>query len=144
MACLPGAFESSSRLEGASEMEVTAIKLIDSIALACRTISSDHVQIDPVPSSAIPIVYDDQDGRCRAACDGVRRCRRLRQLTRAAKLPHGKEPSALRLLQAPLKQATCRLMMVVDHGRRFCPTEEAAMVESCWTAFDGLRRASRA
>ena len=78
----PGAFESSSRFEGASEMEAKAIESTDSIALACRTISLDQVLKDPVPSGAIPIVYDDQDGRRRAACDGVRRRRLLRRLTR--------------------------------------------------------------
>ena len=31
--------------------------------------------------------------------------------------------------------------MVVDHGRRFRLAEEAAMVESYWTAFDGLHEA---
>ena len=41
--------------EGASEMEAKA--------LACQTISSDHLQIDPIPGGAILIVYDDRDGR---------------------------------------------------------------------------------
>ena len=68
-----GAFESSSRFEGASKMEAKAIKSIDSIDLACLIISQDHLLIDRSPGSAIPIVYDDRDGRRRAACDGVRR-----------------------------------------------------------------------
>ena len=52
-------------------MEAKAIESIDSIALACRTISSDHVQIDPIPGGAIPsstmiktaVAADDRDGR---------------------------------------------------------------------------------
>ena len=70
---LAGAFKSSSRFEGASEMEAKAIKSVDLIAPACRIISQDHPIIDRSPGGAIPIVYDDRDGRCRAACDGVRR-----------------------------------------------------------------------
>ena len=54
------------------------------------------------------------------------------------------EPLALEVPQDPLRQATCGPMMVVDHGRRFCLAEVAAMVQSYWTAFDGLRRGSRA
>ena len=46
-------------------MEAKAIESTDSIALACRTISLDQVLIDPVPGGAIPIVYDDRDGRRR-------------------------------------------------------------------------------
>ena len=54
-------------------MEAKAIESADSIALACRTISSDHVRIDPVPGGAIPIVHDDRDGSRRG------RSRRLRR-----------------------------------------------------------------
>merc|ERR1711966_143241 len=79
---LTGAFESSSRFEGASEMEAKAIKSVDLIAPACRTISQDYLLIDRSPGGAIPIVYDDRDGRRRAACDGVRRHHLLRRLTR--------------------------------------------------------------
>ena len=50
-------------------MEAKAIELIDSIALACRTISSDHVRTDPVPGGDIPNAYDDRDGRRRVACE---------------------------------------------------------------------------
>ena len=63
-------------------MEAKAIESIDSIALACLIISRDHLIIDPSPGGAIPIVYDDRDGRRRAACDSVRRCHLLRRLTR--------------------------------------------------------------
>ena len=70
-----GAIESSSRFEGASEMEAKAIKSIDLIALACLIVSQDYLPIDRSPGGAIPIVYDDRDGRRRATCDGVRRRR---------------------------------------------------------------------
>ena len=63
-------------------MEAKAIESIDLIALACLTISQDHILIDRSPGGAIPIVYDDRDGHRRAACDGVRRRRLLRRLTR--------------------------------------------------------------
>ena len=46
-------------------MEAKAIKSIDLIALACLIISQDHQLIDRSPGDAIPIVYDDRDGRCR-------------------------------------------------------------------------------
>ena len=52
-------------------MEAKAIESIDSIALAFLIISQDHVLIDRSPGSAVPIVYDDRDGRRRAAYDGV-------------------------------------------------------------------------
>ena len=54
-------------------MEAKAIESTDLIALACRTISSDHVRIDTIPSGAIPIVYDDRDGRCRGRSRRPRR-----------------------------------------------------------------------
>ena len=63
-------------------MEAKAIESTDSIALVCQTISSDHIRTDPVPGGAIPNVYDNRDGRRRAACEGVRRRRLLRRLTR--------------------------------------------------------------
>ena len=44
-------------------MEAKAIKSIDLIALACLIISQDHQLIDCSPGGAIPIVYDDRDGR---------------------------------------------------------------------------------
>ena len=67
-----GAFESLSRFEDASEMEEKAIKLIDLLDLACLIIVQDHLLVDPIPCSAIPIVYDDRDGR------RIRRSRRPR------------------------------------------------------------------
>ena len=64
-------------------MEAKAIKSVDLIAPACRTISHDHLLIDRSPGGDIPIVYDDRaDGRGRAACDSVRRRHLLRRLTR--------------------------------------------------------------
>ena len=63
-------------------MEAKAIKSIDLIALACLIVSQDHLLIDRSPGGAIPIVYDDRDGRRQAACDGVRRRRLLRRVTR--------------------------------------------------------------
>ena len=63
-------------------MEAKAIKSIDLIALACLIISEDHLLIDRSPGGAIPIVYNDRDGRRRAACDGVRQRHLLRRLTR--------------------------------------------------------------
>ena len=54
-------------------MEAKAIKSVDLIAPACRTIGQDHLLIDRSPGGAIPIVYDDRDGRRQAACDSVRR-----------------------------------------------------------------------
>ena len=68
-------------------MEAKAIKSVDLIAPACRTISQDHLLIDRSPGGAIPIVYDDRDGRRRAACDGVRQRRLLRRLTRRENSP---------------------------------------------------------
>ena len=56
-------------------MEAKAIKSIDLIAFACLIISQDHILVDPIPGSAIPIVYDDRDGRRR------RRSRRPRRRT---------------------------------------------------------------
>ena len=86
-----GAFESSSRFKGASEMEAKAIKSIDSIALACLIISQDHLLIDRSPGGAIPIVYDDQDCRRRGRSQRPRRrtSRRLaRRLLRRKISPH--------------------------------------------------------
>ena len=54
---------------------------------------------------------------------------------RAAKSPRGTEPLALGVSQDPLRQATCGTMMAVDHGRRFRPAEEAAMVLSRFDLF---------
>ena len=66
-------------------MEAKAIKSIDLIALACLIISQDHQLIDRSPSGAIPIVYDDRDGRRRERSQRPRRhtsrCL-LRRLTR--------------------------------------------------------------
>ena len=75
-------------------MEAKAIESIDSIALACGTISSDHVRIDPVPGGAIPIVYDHRDGRRRAACTACDAAAYLGGYC-AAKLPRGTEPLPL-------------------------------------------------
>ena len=69
-------------------MEAKAIKSVDLIAPACRTISQDYLLIDLSPGGAIPIVYDDRDGRRRAACDNVRRRHLLRRLTRREISPH--------------------------------------------------------
>ena len=55
-------------------MEAKAIKSVDLIALACLMISQDHLLVDPIPGSAIPIVYDDRDGR-RMVVDHGRRFR---------------------------------------------------------------------
>ena len=68
-------------------MEAKAIESIDSIAPACRTISQDPLLMDRSPGSAIPIVYDDRDGRRRAARDGVRRRHLLGRLTRRENSP---------------------------------------------------------
>ena len=66
-------------------MEAKAIKSIDLIALACLIISQDHQLIDRSPGGAIPIVYDDRDGRRRGRLQRPRRrtsrCL-LRRLTR--------------------------------------------------------------
>ena len=54
-------------------MEAKAIKSVDLIAPACRTISQDHLLIDRSPGGAIPIVYDDRDGRRRGRSQRPRR-----------------------------------------------------------------------
>ena len=46
-------------------MEAKAIKSIDLIALACLVVSQHYLLLDRSPNGAIPIVYDDQDGRRR-------------------------------------------------------------------------------
>ena len=66
-------------------MEAKAIKSIDLIALACLIISQDHQLIDRSPGGAIPILYDDRDGRRRGRSQRPgRRTSRclLRRLTR--------------------------------------------------------------
>ena len=66
-------------------MEAKAIKSIYLIALACLSISQDRQLIDFNPGGAIPIVYDDRDGRRRGRSQWPRRrtsrCL-LRRLTR--------------------------------------------------------------
>ena len=135
-------FESSLRFEGASDMEAKAIESVDSIALACLTISQDHVLIDRSPGSAIPIVYDDRDGCRRAACDGVRRRRLLRRLTRRENSPPYQTLST-EGARGPPEASDVR---DDDGGRPWPPLPpggRATIVERNWTAFDGLRRASR-
>ena len=73
-----GAIESATRSNGASEMEAKSIESIDLIALACRTISSEHILIDHSPSGAILIVNDNRDGHRR----GRSRRERRRMLSR--------------------------------------------------------------
>ena len=58
---LAGAFESSSRFEGASEMASNAIILMDLIPLVCIIISLGHLLIDPSLGGAMAIVYGDQE-----------------------------------------------------------------------------------
>ena len=124
-------------------MEAKAIKSVDLIAPACRTISQDHLLIDRSPGGAIPIVYDDRDGRRRAACDSVRRCHLLRRLTRREISPRYQTLST-EGAQGPPEASYVR---ADDGGRPWSPLppdERATIVERNWTAFDGLRRASRA
>ena len=53
--------------------QARAIKSIDLISLACLIISQDHQLIDGSPGGAIPIVYDDRDGRRRGRSQRPRR-----------------------------------------------------------------------
>ena len=52
-------------------METKTIKSIDLIALACRTISSDHVLLDPSPGGAISIVHDDRGRHRTLSIEGM-------------------------------------------------------------------------
>ena len=54
-------------------MEAKAIKSIELLALACLIISQDHLLIDRSPGGAIPLVYDDRDGRHRGRSQRPRR-----------------------------------------------------------------------
>ena len=114
-------------------MEAKAIESIDSIALAWRTIISDHVRIYPVPDGAIPIVYDDRDGRRRAACDSVRRRHLLRRLTRREISPRYQTLST-EGAQGPPEASDVR---ADDGGRPWPPLPpggRATIVERNWTA----------
>ena len=125
-------------------MEAKAIESIDLIALACLIISQDHLLIDRSPGSAIPIVYDDRDGRCRGRSQQPRR-RTSRCLARRL-LRYEISPRYRTLstegAPGPPEASDVRVDGVVNHGRRFRLAEVAAMIKSCWVAFDSLRRAS--
>ena len=66
-----GAFESSSRFKGASEMEAKAIKSVDLIALACLMNSQDHLLVDPIPepSPSSTTIKTAVAGRRAMVCD---------------------------------------------------------------------------
>ena len=118
-------------------MEAKAIESIDSIALTCRTISSDHVQIDLIPGGAILIFHDNRDGRRRGRS---RQPRKRMSSCLAAWLLRRKITPCYETLSTggapgPPEASDVRPMMVVDHGRRFRPAEMDAIVESYWTAF---------
>ena len=69
---LAGAFESSSRFEGASEMASNAIISMDLIPLACTIISLGHILLDRSLGGAMDSVYGDREaiaGRRATACD---------------------------------------------------------------------------
>ena len=68
---LAGAFESSSRFEGASEMASNAIILMDLLPLACTIISLGCLLIDRSLGGAMDSVYGDREaiaGRRATAC----------------------------------------------------------------------------
>ena len=124
-------------------MEAKAIESIDSIALACLIISRDHLLIDRSPGGAIPIVYDDQDGRRRAACDSVRRRHLLRRLTRREISPRYQTLST-EGAQGPPEASYVR---ADDGGRPWPPLPPGGRGHHRrkeLDGLDGLRRASRA
>ena len=116
------------------EVEAKAFKSIGLIALAYLIISQDHLLIDCSPSGAILIVYDDRDGRRRAARDGVRRCHLLRRLTRREISPRYQTLST-EGAQGPPEASDVR----DDDGGGVCAVSDGAeavtMVQSYWTAF---------
>ena len=130
-------------VEIASKMEAKAIKTVDLIALACRTISQDHLLIDRSPGGAIPIVYDDRDGRCRAACDSAQRRHLLRRLTRR-KIASRYRTLSTEGAPGPPEASDVRADDGGGPWPPLPPGRAAAMVQSCFDSLDGLRRASRA
>ena len=115
-------------------MEAKAIESIDSIALACLTISQDHILIDRSPGSAIPIVYDDRDGRRRE-----RSCRRMSRCL-AARLLRCKISPWYRTLstEGALGPPEASDVRADDGGGSSAISdgaEASAMVQSCMTAF---------
>ena len=115
-------------------MEARSIGSIDLIVLACQIIISDHVRIDPVPGGAIPIVYDNQDGHRRVACDGLRRRRLLRRLTRRKISPRYQTLTTEGAPDAPEASD----VRDVDGGGPCAildGAEAKTIVKSYWTAF---------
>ena len=116
------------------------------IALACMIVSLGCLLIDRSLGGAMAIVYGDREaiaGRRATACDGVRQRRLLRRLcgheiaTRYRTLTTEGAPGPPEAID----------VRDDDGGRPWPPLPpggRATIVERNWTAFDGLRRASRA
>ena len=134
---LAGAFESSSRFEGASEMASNTIILMDRIPLACMIVSLGCLLIDRSLGGAMDSVYGEREaiaGRRATACESVRRRRLLRWLTRRKISPRYQ---TLRTDGAPEPPEASGVQD--DDGGGPCAVsdgaEAATMVQSYWTAF---------
>ena len=106
-------------------------------------ISLGRVLIDSGLGGAIFTVYDDRDGRRRATCEGMRRRRLLRRLTRR------KIASRYRTLSTEGAPGSPEASDVWDNDGGgpwppLPPGGTAAMIQSCFDSLDGLRRAWRA
>ena len=112
---LAGAFESSSRFEGASEMASNAIILMDLLPLACTIISLGCLLIDRSLGGAMDSVYGDREaiaGRRATACDDAAYSGGYA----VTKSPRGTEPLHVRVPQDPLRPSTYGTTMVVDRA----------------------------